>query len=97
VLFVCRLITRPDFSTTMTDTERAVMSEHFVYWRGQLERGTILLFGPVLDPTGVWGLAIARADDADEVASMTAADPVVVAGLGRYETHPMAPGSLSVT
>jgi hypothetical protein len=92
--FVCRLITRPDFATTMTDAERAVMHDHVAYWRGRLERRAALLFGPVLDPAGVWGLVIACASDADELAGITAADPAVISGIGRFEVLPMAPGAM---
>jgi hypothetical protein len=54
-LFLCRLNPpRPSFSVDMTDAERALMGEHVAYWRGLLEAGHVVTFGPVADPAGGW-------------------------------------------
>lgn len=64
--FVVRLIPpRPTFAADMTEEERAIMAAHGAYWRGLMNRGIALLFGPVLDPAGVWGLGILEAKDPD--------------------------------
>ena len=45
--FVFRLIhPRPDFAFTISDDERATMTEHFGYWSGLAEQGKALAFGP---------------------------------------------------
>ncbi|WP_246461160.1 YciI family protein [Mesorhizobium sangaii] len=52
--------------------------------------GGVILFGPVADPAGPWGLGIVCADDEAAVGALTEADPTVRSGLGfRYEILPM--------
>ncbi|WP_214474865.1 SRPBCC domain-containing protein [Mesorhizobium sp. dw_380] len=90
-VFHCRLIPpRPDFAFTLTDAEKALMKQHSDYLRGKLGEGGVILFGPVADPAGPWGLGIVRADDEAAVRELTEADPAVRSGLGfRYEILPM--------
>ena len=58
---------RPSFPVDMTHTEAAIVQDHFVYWQKLLSQGTAVLYGPVADPAGAWGLAIVEAGTADEV------------------------------
>lgn len=90
--FVCRLLSpRPTFPMDMTAAERVFMDAHVVYWREQLAAGRVVVFGPVMDPKGPWGLAVVRAKDMAEVLALEAADPVITAEAGfSYETLPMA-------
>ncbi|MBZ9763290.1 SRPBCC domain-containing protein [Mesorhizobium sp. CA8] len=90
-VFHCRLIPpRPDFAFTLTEEERALMAAHADYLRGKLNEGAVILFGPVADPAGPWGLGIVRARDEAEVKALTDADPTVRSGRGfRYEILPM--------
>lgn len=90
-VFHCRLIPpRPDFAFTLTDAEKALMKQHSDYLRGKLGEGGVILFGPVADPAGPWGLGIVRANDEAAVRALTDADPTVRSGLGfRYEILPM--------
>jgi uncharacterized protein YndB with AHSA1/START domain len=90
-LFHCRLIPpRPNFAFTMTDEEKALMKRHSDYLREKLGEGSVVLFGPVADPAGPWGLGIMRANDGDEVKALTDGDPTIRSGLGfRYEILPM--------
>jgi dihydrofolate reductase/uncharacterized protein YciI len=90
--FVLRLIPpRPTFPRDMTAEEGAAMQRHVAYWTGHLGRGSVLLFGPVLDPKGTWGVAVVAAQSEAEVEALERADPVILAGLGfRYERLPMA-------
>lgn len=89
--FVCRLLgPRPTFPADMTPDESELMQAHAAYWRGQLREGRAVVFGPVLDPAGVWGLGVVRARDDAEVRAFEAGDPVIASGKGfRYEILPM--------
>jgi uncharacterized protein YndB with AHSA1/START domain len=70
--FHCRLLPpRPDFATTMQPEEQALMAEHGGYWRQMLADGKAVLFGPVADPAGAWGLGILRAKDEAAVKALT--------------------------
>lgn len=89
--FVVRLIPpRPTFAADMTEEERAIMAAHGAYWRGLMNRGIALLFGPVLDPAGVWGLGILEAKDPDAARGLAADDPAIKSGLNRAEIHEIA-------
>ena len=89
--FFCRLIPpRPTFQEDMTDAERSLMLQHGAYWTGLAERGTAIVFGPVADPTGGYGVGIVEIDDGADVRDVEAHDPAMKSGLGfRYEMQPM--------
>jgi len=62
--FVLRLKgPRPTFALDMTDAEREVMGRHAAYWQSFIDSGQMVVFGPVLDSTGSWGLAVVEAED----------------------------------
>jgi uncharacterized protein len=90
-LYFLKLIgPRPDFAATMTEREEQVMQEHGAYLKGYVDKGTVIVMGPVLDPAGAWGMAVVEAGSADEVRSIIANDPTVLSGLGfRWEIYPM--------
>jgi len=90
--FVSRLLgPRPTFPMDITAEERALMEEHAQYWRQHMAEGKVVVFGPVLDPKGVWGLGVLRARDEAEVESLQANDPVILSKRGfAYEMLPMA-------
>ncbi len=91
--FAFRLIApRPTFVQDMTDEERGTMAEHAEYWRGLLADGVAVVFGPVLDPAGPYGLAVVEVDGPEHVERIIAADPAVRSGL-KTEVHPM-PGAV---
>jgi uncharacterized protein YciI len=81
--FLCRLnAPRPNFAFEMTDDERAVMQTHAGYWRELVAKGSAVLFGPVMDPKGPWGLGILEAADETAARALSDADPVMKADRG---------------
>jgi uncharacterized protein YciI len=90
--FVYKLIPpRPTFGPgEMTDDEAAVMGEHAAYWSQLLAAGRAVVFGPVLDPSGNWGLAVVEAASEAEVLALREQDPAVTTGLATAEVLPMA-------
>ena len=95
-LFLCRLNPpRKSFATDMNDDERELMGEHGAYWSGLLDEGRVVVFGPVADPAGGWGMTVVDAEDEPAVQSMIGSDPVVTRGEGfRYDVFAM-PGALA--
>ena len=89
--FVCKLHgPRPSFPADATESERRVMQEHVVYWGQLLAAGKALLFGPVAEPTAVWGLGVLEVADEAAAQAIVAADPTVKSGMGfRMEAYPM--------
>jgi uncharacterized protein YciI len=93
--FVFRLIApRPTFALDLTDEERSVMGRHAAHWQPFIDSGRMVVFGPVLDPTGSWGLGVVEADDEDEdeLRAHAAGDPFVTTGTGRIELGRMLTG-----
>jgi uncharacterized protein YciI len=91
--FVFRLqAPRPTFALDMSDEEREIMGRHAAYWRPLVESGQMVVFGPVLDGTGSWGLGVVEADDEDELRAFAAGDPVVTTGTATIEMGKMLAG-----
>ncbi|HEY8564540.1 MAG TPA: YciI family protein [Beijerinckiaceae bacterium] len=90
-IYLCRLSgPRPTFPADMTAEEGALMQEHAVYWMGQVREGVAIVFGPVLDPAGVWGAAVVEAADEAAARALTEVDPVIAANRGfRYDVLDM--------
>ena len=57
-----------------------------------VDAGRMVVFGPVLDGSGSWGLGVVEADDEDELRAFAAADPVVTSGTANIEMGTMLAG-----
>jgi uncharacterized protein YciI len=91
--FVFRLVAaRPTFALDMTDEERAVMERHAAHWQPFIETGQMVIFGPVLDGTGSWGLGVVEAENEDELRAFAAGDPAVTSGTAQIEIGKMLAG-----
>jgi uncharacterized protein YciI len=91
--FVFRLkAPRPNFALDMSDEEREVMRRHAAYWQPLVESGRMVVFGPVLESTGSWGLGVVEGDDEDELRAFAAGDPVVTTGTADIEVGKMLAG-----
>lgn len=87
---------RPTFSKDMTAEEGAVMQEHFAYWAKLSQEGTAVVYGPVDDPKGAWGLAVVRVTDEAAVHALQASDPAIKSHKGfHYDVSPMAQALVS--
>lgn len=89
--FLCRLLPpRVDFMQTMTAEERKIMQQHVAYWSGKVATGNALVFGPVADPRGGYGIGIIRVGSENEIAALRDADPAMTANAGfSYDVLPM--------
>jgi uncharacterized protein YciI len=89
--FFCKLTApRPTFAFDMNESEKALMGEHAQYWLDMLKEDVVLVFGPVMDPNGPFGMGIMEGADETEVRHRTDADPVMKAGIGfEVEIMPM--------
>ena len=91
--FVFRLkAPRPNFAFDMTDDEREVMGSHAAHWRPYIESGQMVIFGPVVESTGSWGLGVVQSDDEDSLRAFAASDPVVTTGTASIELGKMLQG-----
>ena len=79
---------RPTFHLDITPAERAVMERHVAYWSDKAARGIAIVFGPVADPQGVYGIGVYQVQDEAEMRALLEQDPAN--GLLHYDVLPMA-------
>jgi uncharacterized protein YciI len=92
--YFARLIPpRPTFPFDMTSEERAVMMEHVKYTQEKFAAGKVLIFGPVMAREGAFGMAVFEVADEAELREIAENDPSVLAGLNKFEWHPMKLGA----
>lgn len=92
--FLCKLIPpRPTFALDTTEVERKVMQEHANYWKHLTDGGTAIVFGPVLDPKGIWGVAIVEVADEQYARILGTNDPAVKGAGLTFEVYSM-PGAI---
>ncbi len=68
------------------------MTRHAAHWQPLVDAGQMVVFAPVLDGTGSWGLGVVEADDEDELRAFAARDPVVTTGTATIEVGKMLAG-----
>lgn len=78
---------RPTFHLDMTADERATMERHVAYWSNEVARGTAIVFGPVMDPSGVYGIGVYQTKDEAEMRELLEHDPAN--GLLQFQLLPM--------
>jgi uncharacterized protein len=87
--FVKLIPPRPTFHIDMSERERLLMDEHAIYWKDLQEQGVALIYGPVFDPDGVWGLGVIRSESEDKARISMNNDPTIKAHLNTFELVPM--------
>jgi uncharacterized protein YciI len=89
--FFLKLIApRPTFALDMNEAEKKLMQEHALYWKSRQDRGEVLVFGPVMDPKGPYGMGIVEFADEARARAFSSGDPVMKANIGfSCEIHPM--------
>src|SRR6476646_7209534 len=89
--FLFRLLPpRPTFMFDMTDAEKQAMGAHVAYWTEQAKKGPAIVFGPVADPKGGWGVGIVEVESEEQMRELEKNDPVIRANIGlKYEVLPM--------
>ncbi len=78
---------RPDFAQTMNDEEKAIMYRHMNYWQEHMKKGMVIVFGPVFEPTGVYGLGIIAVNNEKELEEFMENDPA--GQINRFEHYPI--------
>lgn len=91
--FVLRLKgNRQRFAQTLTDAEREIMGRHAAHWRPYVDRGEMVVFGPIWTEDDSYGLAVVETEDELALRAHAAQDPVVTTGTGTIEFGQMAMG-----
>ncbi len=76
---------RPTFNLDMDDHEKTVMNAHMQYWADLFASKKVIVYGPVLDPKGVYGLAVMEVETDDEARAIAENDPAVSSKLNTIE------------
>ena len=81
---------RPTFPADMTEAEGAIMQEHFGYWGRLVGERQAVVYGPVMDPNGTYGIAVVEVEDEANAQRIAENDPAITsdAGFG-FELHAM--------
>ena len=81
---------RPSFPHDITPAEAQLMKEHQVYWRNFMDQGYVVVFGPVADPKGFFGILVLELPDDLDARALMMDDPVLRANIGfGFELYPM--------
>src|SRR5215469_8341427 len=81
---------RITFPADITPEESALMHAHADYWRERMREGHAVVFGPVADPNGPYGILVLQLPDDLSPESLVHEDPVYKAYRGfRFDIHPM--------
>ena len=65
------------------------MDRYAEYWGRLVEQVDVVVYGPVVDSTGSWGLAVIRADNLEDVRTLAKADPAVSSGMATFDVGTM--------
>ncbi|MGI8524796.1 MAG: YciI family protein [Pseudolabrys sp.] len=80
--FFLKLIApRPTFAIDMTENEKKLMQQHAIYWKGRQDKGEVVVFGPVMDSAGPYGVGVIEAAGEAAARAFADNDPVAKAGL----------------
>jgi uncharacterized protein len=81
---------RLTFPRDMTEAEEEPMQEHINYWKNLVDRRIAIVFGPVSDPKGAYGLAIIETEDGTIAHDISINDPAIKHNVGfKSEIHLM--------
>ncbi len=78
---------RPTFQIDKSPDEQATMAKHVAYWSEKAALGTAIVFGPVADPKGVYGISVCEVQNEEEMRELLEHDPAN--GLLQYEVFSM--------
>ena len=96
--FVFRLkAPRPTFALDMSEEERALMQRHAAHWQPLIDSGQMVVFGPVLEASGSFGLGVVEAEDEEQVRAFADNDPVVLTGTAEIQVGTMLAGFVRVS
>lgn len=78
---------RPTFAQDMTAEERTVMLQHIAYWSELMNKGLVVVFGPVMDSKEVYGIGVVDVESEEQLMKLIKNDPAT--SINRYEYFPM--------
>jgi uncharacterized protein YciI len=90
-VYVLQLAPRLHQETSWTDTENAVVTQHFEYLTRAVQAGQVILAGRTMEPLEkTFGLVIFEAESEAAAGEFMQSDPAVKAGVMTATLHPYA-------
>lgn len=83
---------RPTFHLDQNEEEKAVMQQHMQYWTELTHQRSSIVYGPVFEPKGVFGMAVIEVNSEEEANNIAKNDPAVSSEVCAYELIPMQVG-----
>ncbi|MFV2015755.1 MAG: YciI family protein [Candidatus Heimdallarchaeota archaeon] len=81
-------MTLDEFISSLTETQKGILEEHFAYMEKLVKQKKILLGGPLLDAKGL--VLILRVSSKDEAEQLISNEPTISSNLFQIaESHPM--------
>ena len=94
--FLDLLLRKDTPNTAQPEADRTQrMQAHLAYIREQVERGNIVLVGPLQEENRLRGIAIIKAGSLEEAQRIASGDPMVQSGHVTVEVHPILLQDLS--
>ena len=78
---------RPTFAQDMSPVERTIMLQHVAYWTELMNKGRVVVFGPVMDPKEVYGVGVVEVEAEEQLEELIRNDPAT--SINCYEYYPM--------
>ena len=85
---------RPTFPDDMTEAEGKVMQEHIAYWKDLLQKKIVVIFGPVMDPKGIYGIGVLEVADENAVRNISGNDPAIKSKIGFRSEYFLMPDAI---
>jgi uncharacterized protein YciI len=76
----------------MSDDEKQAMQTHMGYWAELTNKKISIVYGPVFDPAGVYGMAVVELDEHEDHNAIGNNDPAVSSGVCTFQMIPMQVG-----
>jgi hypothetical protein len=81
---------RATFPMDITETEGAIMQAHFDYWNDLVVKRKAIVYGPVADPKGIYGIAVMELKDETTAQYVAMNDPAISSNAGfTFELYQM--------
>lgn len=84
---------RPTFHLDQNQHEMKIMQQHMQYWKEQKKMDRAIIYGPVFDPNGVYGMAIITAIDEEDAEKIAQNDLAIILKLCNFDLVSMNVGS----
>lgn len=83
---------RPSFHLDQDENETKMMQAHMGYWKELTNKKNAIVYGPVFDPKGVYGMAVIEVENEQQADEIAKNDPAVVSKVCTCELIPMQMG-----